>query len=147
MTLAAIVVCGSRSVDRSSGAELLCARLRRQLDQWKAARERAGCTCLVIHGDCKRSPDEWADVWAVDRGVQVMRLPAMWKHHGHRAGPIRNAAQAQVLATLRDGGAVIDAIAVWDGSPTGGTQDAIEQQRARGIDPWWLRPDGGFVRL
>lgn len=44
---------------------------------------------VVIHG-CARGADDWASVWARDRGIPEERYPADWLTHGKGAGPIRN---------------------------------------------------------
>lgn len=149
MKLAVVVVCGSRSVARGAHAAEYRDRLWSQLNQWHAARKRATCTCMVMHGDCKDSPDQWADDWASRYNVQVMRLPAPWSGRDLSAGPRRNAVQADLADRLHASGAMVDVIACWDGESRG-TRDAVDKiHRASGreIRVWWLKPDGGVERL
>lgn len=45
---------------------------------------------LVIHG-CARGADTFAENWAIEKeGCTAFGVPADWKKHGNRAGPIRN---------------------------------------------------------
>lgn len=54
----------------------------------------------VIHGDA-RGADTLADAWALSRGVQPVRCPALWKLHGSLiAGPKRNEAMAALHPDL-----------------------------------------------
>lgn len=137
MKLAVMIVTGSRSLE--SEGETHINRLWHVLDQWRSARERTGHECVVLHGQCEYGPDNWADDWAGQNGVHVMRLPALWVAYERSAGPRRNAVMAQLAATLQAGGAVVDAVAMWDGHSRG-TKDAIKKLRAHGIDPVVLLP-------
>lgn len=51
----------------------------------------------TIHGAYKGA-DQLADDWAIDRGVQPVRLPALWKFWGAGAGPKRNQNMIDLLA-------------------------------------------------
>lgn len=43
----------------------------------------------LIHGAAKGA-DAFAHIWAVRRSVPVTPVPADWKRHGSKAGPLRN---------------------------------------------------------
>jgi hypothetical protein len=80
-----VLVCGGRDYTDS-------ARVIHVLDRMH---EKERITHL-IHGDC-RGADLLGDAWAISRGVQPVRCPALWKYHGSKtAGPIRNEAMAQL---------------------------------------------------
>jgi YspA, cpYpsA-related SLOG family len=49
----------------------------------------------IIHGDA-RGADTIADAWALSRGVQPVRCPALWKYNGPKAGPLRNEMMARL---------------------------------------------------
>ena len=45
---------------------------------------------LVIHG-CASGADTYAEQWAAEKdGCTAFGVPADWKKHGSRAGPVRN---------------------------------------------------------
>ena len=44
---------------------------------------------VLIHG-AARGADTLAGIWAKDRGVEVIAVPANWTQYGRQAGPIRN---------------------------------------------------------
>jgi len=71
-----LLVCGSRSSWDAAEA-------------WKAMDEVQPVPELVICGGAS-GVDNWAQVWAVRRGIPCMVFPAAWPHHGRSAGPIRN---------------------------------------------------------
>lgn len=48
----------------------------------------------ILHGNA-RGADTIADSWAMSRGIQPVRCPALWGYYGSKsAGPIRNGAMA-----------------------------------------------------
>ena len=79
-----LLVCGGREYgDREN--------LHLYLDELIAIEQDLGNNYrLVIHGDA-RGADRLAHGWAVERGLQPVRVPALWEAHGNRAGAIRNA--------------------------------------------------------
>lgn len=65
---------------------------------------------IVIVSGTANGADVLGEVYAKNRGFNVMRFPADWTKHGRRAGYIRN---EQILA-------IADAVIVfWDGSSKG----------------------------
>lgn len=63
---------------------------------------------LIIHGDCKDSPDHW---WRLN-GIKFIeiKVPANWQLHGKAAGPIRNEVMVQICHRV---------VAFWDGESRG----------------------------
>lgn len=45
---------------------------------------------VLVHGDCPKGADRYADAWARRRAVPVERYPADWNTYGKRAGFLRN---------------------------------------------------------
>lgn len=90
-----IIVCGGRSYnDRAT--------VYKVLDQLRPD--------VVVHGACgvdadardwsrMRGADRFADEWAVLKGVQRHRRPAMWDLMGNKAGPVRNRQMATEFPT------------------------------------------------
>jgi hypothetical protein len=76
----------------------------------------------VIHGDY-RGADKLADKWALLRGIQPVRCPALWDAHDRRAGPIRNGRMVELRPDLAVGFVGGD-----------GTADCERQARAAGIE-------------
>lgn len=52
---------------------------------------------VIIHGDA-RGLDSLADQWALESGVFVMRMPALWDAQGKGAGMRRNAAMIKLAS-------------------------------------------------
>lgn len=75
----------------------------------------------LINGDAP-GLDRMADAWAVARGVQPVRLPALWNYYKNAAGPIRN----QYMAELYP-----DAVLAFPGRD--GTKNMIEQALRHGL--------------
>lgn len=50
----------------------------------------------VMHGQCETGADHFADQWCLERGVPVIRVPALWDALGDPAGPRRNAFMASL---------------------------------------------------
>lgn len=65
--------------------------LNAALDAVLADARSRGQRLVVIHGACTSGADQWADQWALSRGVSVDRWPAEWSRLGKRAGMVRNA--------------------------------------------------------
>jgi hypothetical protein len=80
----------------------------------------------VLSGTC-RGVDLLAERWAMARSIPVKRYPAEWHRFGKRAGPLRNIAMVNEVASSRGG-----LIAVWDGISRG-TRQAIEYAHQQGI--------------
>jgi hypothetical protein len=80
----------------------------------------------VLSGTC-RGVDQMGERWGRATGVPITRFPADWRRLGRAAGPARNKAIIDVVASTH--GALI---AVWDGiSP--GTRCTIAYARQRGV--------------
>lgn len=94
-----VVVAGSRHFE---DYELLTERLDHLLSKHDDV--------VVVSGTC-RGADTLGERWAAEHGYPVERFPADWSSHGRAAGPIRNAAMADVA----------DAVVIFwvDDSPTG----------------------------
>jgi len=75
-----ILVAGSRDWDDAEA-------IRRELV--RAKEKAAHRQMIVVHGHC-RGADRIADSIAVELGIQVIRVPALWKSYGRSAGPRRN---------------------------------------------------------
>jgi hypothetical protein len=75
-----VLVCGGRDYNDA-------ARLNAVLDH---LHNREAIRVLIQGG--ARGADSWAHKWALDRGVHVAEVKAMWHRFGPSAGPQRNAA-------------------------------------------------------
>lgn len=75
-----LLVCGGRAYANKR-------RVYEVLDQWEVE--------LLIHGGASGA-DSLAASWAADREINCLRVPAKWKKHGRRAGPLRNHEMAQM---------------------------------------------------
>ncbi|HXE08311.1 MAG TPA: SLOG family protein [Acidobacteriaceae bacterium] len=53
----------------------------------------------LIHGDYAGA-DKLCDEWAILRGRQPVRCPALWVQHGKKAGPMRNQAMVELRPHL-----------------------------------------------
>lgn len=51
---------------------------------------------LVVHGACPTGADHLAEMWAKDRQVAYLGVPAKWGDYGRKAGPIRNSLMATI---------------------------------------------------
>lgn len=103
-----LIVCGGRDFDAAAWAwDVL---------DWLAP-------SLVIHGDCRTGADRIAHEWAVDRGVDVVTVPALWKPHGRAAGPRRN----KLMARL----GIADAVLAFPGGK--GTASMVHEARRAGL--------------
>ncbi len=53
----------------------------------------------LIHGDYAGA-DKLCDEWAILRGRQPVRCPALWTQHGKKAGPMRNQAMVELRPNI-----------------------------------------------
>jgi hypothetical protein len=90
-----ILVCGGREY---ADKEFLYEYLDKFLEVWQWGEVKV---THVIHGDA-RGADHLAHGWAVTRGVQPVRVPALWDLHGPKAGAMRNAAMLALLDVEKD---------------------------------------------
>lgn len=109
-----VLVCGGRDYDDKD-------RLYAVMDDLLAKTGEIG---ILVHGDANGA-DRLADMWAVERGINVARVPALWGTHGKGAGPIRNKA---MLALHPD-----EVVAFPGGN---GTLDMRTQARKAGVFVW-----------
>lgn len=79
---------------------------------------------ILIHG-AARGADSAADSWAIQRGVHVARVPAIWGVHGYAAGPLRNKAMLALKPDL---------VVAFPGGK--GTANMVEQAESAGIPVW-----------
>jgi len=77
----------------------------------------------VICGGAK-GPDKMGAEWAEFHGINVRHMPADWNAHGRAAGPIRNAAMADIGDVL---------IAFYDGKSKG-TANMIGAALRKGLE-------------
>lgn len=92
------------------------------LDELRITEDAAGNSIrLLIHGDA-RGADRLAHGWAVDMGIQPVRVPAMWDIHGNRAGAIRNVNMLLLEPHL---------VVAFPGGP--GTAHMVRISKAKGI--------------
>lgn len=77
---------------------------------------------LIVHGTCLFGADELADQWALLRGVDLVRVPALWTN-GRGAGPRRN----KLMATL----GIANALLAFPGGK--GTESMIREARRAGL--------------
>lgn len=106
-----VIVCGGRHYDDD-------VRVRGVLD---AGIDGQPITELAEGG--AGGADEYADEWAVMRGVESKTYNADWEKHGRAAGPIRN---AEMLAKFKP-----DAVIAFPGGT--GTADMVAKARAAGV--------------
>lgn len=91
-----------------------------------------GFTTVVVSGTAEGA-DRFGELWAAERGLQVVKFPATWARYARLSGPLRNRAMAESSQGL---------IAVWDGQ-SHGTQNMIEEASRRGLRIRIHRTDGG----
>lgn len=107
--LMTVLVCGGRDYADSD-------RLYRVLDFNRA---KIG---LIVHG-AATGADELANQWALQRTVPCLRVPALWKVHGRKAGYLRN---EQMLRMGKP-----DLVVAFPGGP--GTAMMIELAKKKGV--------------
>lgn len=104
-----VLVCGSRYFDNY---ELL----KETLDELDIT--------TIIEGEAKGA-DRLGRRYGEERGIEVLRFPALWDKHGKAAGPIRN---KQML----DEGCP-ELVVAFRGPNSRGTQNMINQAEKAGI--------------
>lgn len=88
---------------------------------------------LVLHGWCPKGVDAYADAWARERGMIVVRVAADWKRHGKRAaGPRRNSVLVRLAAAYRELGHDVVCLAM-PGPRSVGTHDCGRKAHAAGL--------------
>ncbi len=111
-----ILVCGSRDwTDEQPIRE----RLRHIIDAVPPEADEP----TVIHGDAPGA-DSIAGAVALDLGFWVEAMPADWRRHGKKAGPLRNLSMLDRKPDL---------VLAFQKNASRGTQHTIDQARARGI--------------
>lgn len=82
----------------------------------------------VVSGGAK-GVDEWAQIYAEERGLETLIFPADWNTHGKKAGHLRNHDIVKNCHRL---------VAFWDGLSTG-TQHSVGLARKTGKPALVLR--------
>jgi len=85
------------------------ARLSSYLDLLLQMKIDEGITISIISGTA-RGADQLGERYALERNIDLLRMPAQWNTHGKSAGYKRNAAMAE------EGDALV---ACWDGESRG----------------------------
>jgi predicted Rossmann-fold nucleotide-binding protein len=80
---------------------------------------------VIIHG-AAHGADALAQKWAVEREIPYYGVPAKWKAHGRKAGPLRN---QEMLDTTKP-----DALVAFPGGR--GTADMVKRAEDAGIKVW-----------
>lgn len=78
---------------------------------------------VEIASGCARGADKLGELYAEQRGYQVIKFPADWDRHGKSAGYIRNEQMAKYANAL---------VAFWDGTSRG-TKHMIGLAKKHGI--------------
>jgi hypothetical protein len=110
-----LLVCGGRDYEDFS-------KVSAALDRAHAKRH----ITLLIHGACPTGADRCAEDWAKINEVPYMGVPAEWKKHGKRAGPLRNQKMLDHCAP--------DGVVAFPGRH--GTSDMVRRASAAGIKVW-----------
>lgn len=88
---------------------------------------------LVLHGWCPKGVDAYADAWARERGLLVVRVAADWQRHGKRAaGPMRNSVLVRLAVAWRYLGHDVVCLAM-PGPKSVGTHDCWRKAHAAGL--------------
>jgi hypothetical protein len=83
-----VLVCGGIEYsDYAAVREAIMAKVTEHVDEEDV---------IVIHGGA-RGADSLADRAAIEIGVHVCRVPALWDTFGPKAGPLRNLAMLQLM--------------------------------------------------
>jgi hypothetical protein len=111
-----LLICGGRDV---SDAEKVWAEIDRFIRD-----DQAGDTdqLLVITGGAS-GVDQWAEQWALRKGLPCMVFHPAWQTFHKAAGPIRN-------GWMLEHGKPDQVLALWGGK---GTRDMIAKARAAGV--------------
>lgn len=107
-----VIVAGSRDITDYD-------IVRKALDE---ARENGMEVTTIIEGGA-RGVDSMAARYAIEHGIEHIRVPADWKHYGRGAGRKRNEQMAAMGDAL---------IAIWDGKSRG-TRHMIDCARQRSL--------------
>lgn len=78
-------------------------------------------TDVVVISGTAQGADRLGELYAMERGFEVVQMPADWTTHGKRAGYLRNEAMAEKAHAL---------IAFWDGQSKG-TKHMIDIAKAK----------------
>lgn len=103
-----VIVAGSRDVQDLAAVE--------------RAIEKSGFQVTEVVSGTAKGADSLGEVWAIQRGIPIMRFPANW-NLGLQAGPMRNQRMAEYGEAL---------VAVWKNSSSG-TADMIRRASERGL--------------
>lgn len=86
---------------------------------------------IVVSGGA-RGVDQWAEIYAQERGLSTIILPANWSYHGRQAGLLRN----QEIVDTSD-----RVVAFWD-KKSSGTAHTISLARKSGKPTLVFHPPG-----
>lgn len=84
-----VLVCGGRNYRDYTHVKRTLDYLRLHYDGFE----------LLIHGGAKGA-DTLAGMWALERGVHIAIVPALWDHYGKAAGAMRNSAMLALNPSL-----------------------------------------------
>lgn len=99
------------------------------VERWFNSRHWEGGD-IVLHGGC-RGADTIIDSIAKRYGIHTLRMDALWRTHGDKAGPARNTMMRSLLGSLALDREIV-AVGFWDGESPG-TKGMIEGlERLRG---------------
>lgn len=107
-----VLICGGRDYHATAEFELAMERFI----------AKHGMPRTIIHG-AARGADTLAHEWALWKGVQLIEVPANWKEHGLRAGPVRNQLMLDLLEP--------DFVVSFPGGA--GTADMVRRAKAAGV--------------
>lgn len=88
---------------------------------------------FLIQGGAEGVDREFC-LYAQKHKISVLTLPAQWRKHGKKAGPLRNKAMVEIAVNLRDCGWDILCCA-FPGPCSAGTMDCVRQLRAADFVP------------
>ena len=82
-----------------------------------------GLAITTIIDGAARGVDSLASRYAIEHGIENVRVPAEWKRYRYGAGPVRNRIMAEMGDAL---------LAIWNGS-SNGTKDMINCANKHGL--------------
>lgn len=110
-----VLVCGSRHFNDYN-------KLKEWLDFYVLPNDS---NHIIIEGEA-RGADRLARRYGEERGIEVLRFPALWDKHGKSAGPIRN---RQMLTEGQP-----ELVVAFRGPNSRGTQNMIDQAKKAGVE-------------
>lgn len=117
-----IIIAGSRTFTDKSLLYRVCDEQVAEI-----AKNDENATVQIISGSA-RGADKLAEMYARDRHLSNIIIPAQWNKYGKKAGMLRNGDMARI-ANRKDGEGIL--IAFWDGQSRG-TQNMIFRSNESG---------------